>query len=348
MLGDCINYNQYWSSSACNQDCQQDYNTVKWYVETYTRGQGLTARSTASSLPYCYSYLVPSISAVAFQCASTFSSDFGIMETTFAGETDGRTWSALYNTASASIFNGASTIQTTSPRIISNIPTPTPTPPTPTPTPTPQQSSSSVAPIAGGVVGGLVVVGAAAICILLLLRRRGGNAQPAAANAQYSEPMAQPPPMMAAGGGALAPPPGGFDPHDPRYSTASSAGYYKQPDGAGMHSPASYTGSPPPTYGVPGAGGAPASPHDGMYGQGQYPPRQVYSPQPQYAVQQGPPPAVSPVQGARGAVGNPYAPPRERAVELGGGEGVAPAAYAVPMTTAEGRPIYEAAGGRGR
>jgi hypothetical protein len=32
LLGPCINYAEYYSSSSCDQVCQQDINTVKWYV----------------------------------------------------------------------------------------------------------------------------------------------------------------------------------------------------------------------------------------------------------------------------------------------------------------------------
>jgi hypothetical protein len=305
--------------------------------------------STNSALPYCYSYLIPSISAIGFNCESTFSSDFAILETTFAGEVDGRTWLPLYETASAapSIFNGFSTVQTSS-ISIGSLSTPAPTTST-TPTPTPQKSSSSsnAGPIAGGVVGGLIVIGAAAVGITFLLRRRGGSAGAAApGGGQYSDPTApQPPPMAAA---AVAP---GFA-NDPRYSTAS---YYKPPEGPGVNSP-SYAGSPPPTYGVPGA------PQELQYNpaqQQQYPPpQQAYSPQQQYGQQQqGPPqPAVSPVQQGAAAVQNPWGPPPPQqqqpppqqqqqqplAHELGGGS-----AYPLPTTTAEGQPIYEAAGGHG-
>jgi hypothetical protein len=31
-LATCIDYTRYWSSSACDQTCQQDFNTIKWYV----------------------------------------------------------------------------------------------------------------------------------------------------------------------------------------------------------------------------------------------------------------------------------------------------------------------------
>jgi hypothetical protein len=211
-----------------------------------------------------------------------------------------------------------------------------------------QKSSSNGGPVTGGVVGGLFVIGAAAIGILFVLRRRGGGNSGTAEGGQgggnFAEPMNKPAGAMAAV--PLMAPPVGFDPNDSRYSTASSAaGYYKQPDGRGLRSP-SYAGSPPPTYGVPGA--APASPQDVQYappaGQQVYPPPQAYSPQPQHPLQQqqGPPPAVSPVHQHRQPLQqHPYAPPPPVAHELGGGS-----AYPVPTTTAEGAPIYEAAGGR--
>ncbi|KAK3063776.1 hypothetical protein LTS18_012857, partial [Coniosporium uncinatum] len=81
--GNCI---EYASMSSCDRLCQQDANTIK---------------CTNSLLPYCYSYMMPDTSIGFFQCDSTTYSLLEEFDSTFSGDTDGRTWSTLFDTGVA-------------------------------------------------------------------------------------------------------------------------------------------------------------------------------------------------------------------------------------------------------
>ncbi|KAE9976494.1 hypothetical protein EG328_002610 [Venturia inaequalis] len=190
-LGNCIESVDY--ATGCDQACRQDVNTVK---------------CTEALYPYCYGYKIPGITVGFFSCDSIpQTGTFDAFLTTFKGETDIRTWEAVYDTdtaiGSSNAIILASSLGTSNAFDTSLIGIVTSTKPVVTdngPKPT-TKKTTSIGPIIGGVVGGIAVIGAIiAGVIIALMKKRKHNANAAAAlpptnlnNAQPASPdMRQP------------------------------------------------------------------------------------------------------------------------------------------------------------
>lgn len=170
----CVNAVQYSSESACDNVCGHDSQTLKWYVFSFKITGWSTfmltvMHSTDATAPYCYGYSFTEWGASIYQCNNIQGSTLDIIETTFVGEVDGRTWSALtiQPTGTSPLTTGPST--PTSPTSTTSLT------PTLTHSPSPKQSTP-VGAIVGGVIGGLAVIGAVISgLVYMCLRNRRKN-----------------------------------------------------------------------------------------------------------------------------------------------------------------------------
>ena len=116
--------------------------------------------------------MIPSISVGWYSCASTTSSGFDVFKTTFDGESDGRSWSSVFdNSASAAISVNSAALTSGGAGFSSGHSAAASASSTPKPMPTLKKSSNAGA-IAGGVVGGLAAIGLAVVAVVFLLSRR--------------------------------------------------------------------------------------------------------------------------------------------------------------------------------
>lgn len=272
--GDCIDYVAYFSSSACDNGCQQDANTIK---------------CTAKTEPYCYGYSVPGMSMGFYSCDSITASTFAEFDTTYNGETDAQTWLALRQSdldslvgtsalesattatgglASAAKSSAAGTKASGTPSASSSASSSSGSS-----TSTPEKKTS-IGPIIGGVVGGLVVIGAIVGGVLAFCLKKKKNKTNNATfdnnqtNMQQSQ--SQPPPNFAAAAAAgqdprmsqyqQPPPPGQYQNNQPQYNQPQ----YNQPQYDQNTNPPNRD----TLYSVAGKVEAPYGQADAKYGQG--------------------------------------------------------------------------------
>ncbi|KAI1294046.1 hypothetical protein F5Y03DRAFT_326703 [Xylaria venustula] len=230
----CLDYQQVYSSSACDDGCLQDTFTLK---------------CTNTALPYCNT--ITFFSGIEdFLCASLDISTPQQLYTTYIGETDGRSFQefTVTSTASATGGSGSNSASDDGSFVLSFTESASPSN-TDTPTgnggsgsnggngtnnggsdngngnddndsPSQKKSSTPVGPIVGGVVGG--VGGLALIGLGIFLIVRHTNKKKAAAG--DAPPMQQ----TAAAGGAPQPPPGGA-PGYPQQSYNGAPAYDQPP-----------------------------------------------------------------------------------------------------------------------
>ncbi|KAF2398045.1 hypothetical protein EJ06DRAFT_583874 [Trichodelitschia bisporula] len=344
-MGDCIGYKGYYSSSLCDNACQQDVNTVK---------------CTNSNYPYCFSYSVPSANMGFYSCASTFLSTFDPFMTTFLGQTSSVAWKKVFQSSGSASASGDTIIDlpsksgdktpgfqlsstTTGP--VSTTTTPpggTPLPIRPDPVP---HKKTSIGAIVGGVIAGLLVLGAIAGLLLIFCMRKRRNKQfekPAAGAA-----MGQSGPPAPTDGGAYAqvqqqqPPQQQQQPQyngQPQYQQQPTDGrvsYYQPPDASqDVKYPQSSVSPILPPYQQ-----APQQPMQ-QGPNGMLVPGPPMSPPPSElsAPTQSPPPQSyqpSPIQGQ----GAQQYPQQQAPAELGN-------TWAVPTHNTAGQPVYEAPAGR--
>lgn len=300
-------------------------------------------------------YKVPGINVGFFSCDSVSQTGtFDAFLTTFNGETDARTWEALYDTdtgsspakivtsslgssnAFGSEFGNVVTVT------VKNGPVSTTSGPPYTPNPKATTKKTSIGPIIGGVVGGIAVIGAiiAGVIVVMFMKKGKNNANAAAAlppTNMNNTPPGQPPPPQGPYPQGPYPPQQQqqypqqyqqqqqFDQNavspNPDYFAAGKTdqNYYVKQDGGAQITEQAVPVTPlPPT--------SPAPPYVQPVQQGreswnQSPPAQIPPPQMMQQV--------------------PYQPPQLQSqgpapVELGTNA-------STPQRNAEGRPIYEAA-----
>lgn len=309
-------------------------------------------------------YKVPGINVGFFSCDSVSQTGtFDAFLTTFDGETDARTWEALYDTdtgssaakivtsslgssnAFGSEFGNVVTVT------VNNGPVSTTPGPTYTPSPKTTTKKTSVGPIIGGVVGGLAVIGAIiAAVIVTLMKKRKNNANAAAAlpptNINNAPPANSD--MRQSMYGQPPPPQGPYPqcPYPPQQQQQYPQGYQEQQQfdqNAVFPNPGYFAaGKTDQNYYVKQDGGAQVTEQPVPLT-----PLPPTSPAPPYVqpVQQGreswnqSPPAQSPPPQMMQQ--GPYQPPQLQSqepapVELGTNA-------STPQRNAQGRPIYEAA-----
>ncbi|KAF2103763.1 hypothetical protein NA57DRAFT_69973 [Rhizodiscina lignyota] len=188
----CVDFANYFSSSACDHVCQQDINTQKCIEAT---------------APYCFGYTMPGLSATYYSCDSVTTDVLQPFLTTFQGETDGRTWTGLYDTSSGGSSNTVN-FQTPTSRSVGSTTTSSEgetstsgsgnsssdaSGSSPTPS---KKSSTPVGAIVGGVVGGLAVIGIAVGAIVWFCLRNKRKEKAGAAGGVSQQPgLPGPPPM---------------------------------------------------------------------------------------------------------------------------------------------------------
>lgn len=301
----------------------------------------LTTFSSNAAAPYCYSYIISSMTAGFFSCAASTSSSYAPFETTYLGEMDSHSWTPVYDDSttvggksapafllSASTANNANGLSVT---VSSSSTSSTATTPAVTIKP---KKKSNIGVIAGGVVGGLLLlVAIGAGVVILCVKKRQSNyppvskaisppssAVPLGKNTNVSTnqaPMAMqpvsPPTYMDQSRSAYQPSNSyPYTSQQPYYTQGHES--YKSPTNSRLAtSPLPYYPvSPPPPTMSPMFTPPPPDPHGpppGVFEAGSIPIRAV-----------SPEPAVS---------------PQPQPVELGTG-------YMIPTKNAQGAPVYEA------
>ncbi|KIW04557.1 uncharacterized protein PV09_04309 [Verruconis gallopava] len=330
MYGACYDYA---SMSACDHTCQQDINIVKCASAAY---------------PYCYGYSVPGMSMGFYSCDSVSASTFDVFETTFSGETNAKTWTALRESDFSSLLasdvssvtgsglrSGGITLTNSVPSSSSTVSSSSSS--TATQIISNDKKSTPVGAIVGGVVGGIAVLGAIiGAVVFFLLKNKKNKPAPVAPAApgndphmsQYGAPNTTPggPGYYQAPGagntasGYFAPATAKMDGSDTKYGGQSTI--------IESNVPALTPASPAPAYSAPGEQGVQ---------QPQMLPSPAGSPPPQTdprfsAVSQAPSAYVPP--GYQAPPQHTYAQQPAAPVELG-------STYAIP-TQHQGRPVYEA------
>jgi hypothetical protein len=124
-----------------------------------------------------------------FSCDSTFSSQFDVFETTYAGENDGRTWQKVYDTSSTNGGGSGSAvvIPTTSLNThnglsvgASSAAASTSGGSSPTPVILHNKKKTPIGAIVGGVIAGLAIIGAiiAGVIFMLIKKKNKNNSVP--------------------------------------------------------------------------------------------------------------------------------------------------------------------------
>ncbi|KAL7951041.1 hypothetical protein V8C42DRAFT_308355 [Trichoderma barbatum] len=245
----CINYEEFFSSSKCNDGCRLDTFTLK---------------CTNSARPYCNTLSFPGDILDVFCNSDDFTEVLPAL-TTYRGQSS-RRFTPLALTDDAPISSAANDFTSTTPSSSdSTTSSSTSTTTTPGPTTPPPKSSSNTGAIVGGVVGGVAGLGLIGLGAFFFLRRkRNKKAAQQEAMAQvppvYQDPGVQPTPQsqfdpkFAAATGQYPqqyPPQQGYyqtspegqtiSPVDPRFSTAASStsptpsGGYVAPGAGGFH-----------------------------------------------------------------------------------------------------------------
>ncbi|TRX92198.1 hypothetical protein FHL15_006813 [Xylaria flabelliformis] len=229
----CLDYNQVYSQSACDNGCLQDTFTLK---------------CTETTASFCNTETFYS-GIIDFYCNSYNISTPQQLYTTYSGETGAKTWQQFIITPTASgtgntglnsaTDDGSFGLSITSKAAPSNTQTSSggsgnngssgdnsgnnnnnnP--------PTQKQSSTPIAPIVGGVVGGVGGLALIGLAIWLIIRHNNKKKNAAAA-ATPGQPMQQ----TAAAGGGMSPPPNGgaagYPPTNQGYNGAYGQPPYQQ------------------------------------------------------------------------------------------------------------------------
>ncbi|CAM1504148.1 Fc.00g017390.m01.CDS01 [Cosmosporella sp. VM-42] len=231
----CIDYTEFFSSSACDGGCEVDAYTLK---------------CTETSAPYCNTIAFEDGGITDFWCNNVDITSAQQATTTYRGETDDRSFaplvlsdtssSAIFSLTSGSIGPGASvTSDTTSDTTSASASSTTSAGGDSDDS---DDSKTPVGPIVGGVVGGVGALGLAGLAIFFFLRNKKKKQVAAAgttANNNTVPPPYQQPPMQQQPGTG----PGGYNPvpqnqqqtyYDPKNPYPSpQAGYVQPNNGAG-------------------------------------------------------------------------------------------------------------------
>jgi hypothetical protein len=189
----CFNSAQIYSSSLCDQACQQDVNIHFWYVLFILNIAFLDSNnntSTSSASPFCFAYTWADISVTSWGCVASAITTRVPVQFTFNGEgtTDNRVWSPLFDSATATSGSAtsqnpiASQLSTAQSNASSSTSTSTSSSSSPSATGGGGGSKTNVGAIAGGVVGGIAVIAIAAVVAFLLISRSHRNHTNNAAN----------------------------------------------------------------------------------------------------------------------------------------------------------------------
>ncbi|KAI3323789.1 hypothetical protein HD806DRAFT_74019 [Xylariaceae sp. AK1471] len=256
----CLDYQDIYSSSACDDGCLQDT---------------FTAKCTSTGFPYCGT--VTFFSGVRdYYCDSLSISTKQQLYTTYIGETDGRVWQEVVYTSDESATASASGGDNEFSFNLESTTRPTTSPSASSSSdpdnnnnnnnnnntgggnnPPAKKSSTPIGPIVGGVVGGVAVIALIGLAIFFIIRhnkKKGAAAAVTPAPAPHPE---QPMQQMAAAPGSPGPP--GYpqqqqqgynngyaqQPYSPQQGTPPQGYYSGQPD----QKPAGFVGLTP--VGVP-------------------------------------------------------------------------------------------------
>ncbi|OTB05437.1 hypothetical protein M426DRAFT_140061 [Hypoxylon sp. CI-4A] len=237
---DCVDYESYYYSSACDIGCAQDTFTVK---------------CTRSSAPYCGTVTVFD-GIVDYYCDSLDYSTPQQLYTTYDGEDDGRTFSTFVASGDEDLSTSfVGTHQTASPTSASDDDDDSSSTSaagagstsssdddsdsgSSVDPPEPKKSSTNIGAIVGGVVGGVAGLALIGLGIFFLVRHNQKKKQAAAAAAAGGAPGQPPAPQMQQGPGPNGPPvaaAAGYPHYSQQYSPQlqQQQGYYSDPSKPG-------------------------------------------------------------------------------------------------------------------
>ncbi|RYP51756.1 hypothetical protein DL768_002979 [Monosporascus sp. mg162] len=236
MRATCLDYEQVYSSSLCNDGCLYDT---------------FTAKCTSTLYPYCGTISFPG-GIMDYYCDSLDSSVVRLAETTYSGQTDGRTFTPIVVTATDSAtdliptsipYGGddpeTETTDDSTPTGTTSDPSTTDSSPSTgttsdvTPPPGPAGGSTNTGAIVGGVVGGVVGIALIALLAFFLIRRnKNRNPQQLSPQQPGYPPMQQQQQQQQPGFEPMGPPPGhtsmynaGYPPSQQQYPPQH--GYYQ-------------------------------------------------------------------------------------------------------------------------